>query len=120
MLGELERLLQWLSTTLEQRVFVALCRGLWDLTAKDVLEYAEELTEAAGGGGGGAAGHAWRGRQSASAAVRALDDFFRGALTASMGNDLQGKDLSLPAHSSRAHKLLAASMSTVNMSYDVY
>ena len=33
---------------------------------------------------------------------------------------VQGKDLSLPHHSSRAHKLLAASMSTVNMSYDVY
>jgi hypothetical protein len=64
--------------------------------------------------------NAWRGRQNASVAIRVLDQFFKGALTASMGNDLQNKDLALPAHSDRAHKLLAENLSSVNMSYDVY
>ena len=53
-------------------------------------------------------------------ATRTLDAFYKGCLTSSMGNDLQSKDLHLPQHSTRAHKLLAASMTTVNMSYDVY
>lgn len=53
-------------------------------------------------------------------AIKVLDQFFKGALTASMGNDLHDKDLSLPAHSDRAHKLLAENLSSVNMSYDVY
>lgn len=44
-MGELEKLLQWLSSTLDNRVFVALTRGLWDLTSKDVLQYAEDLQE---------------------------------------------------------------------------
>ena len=48
---EVEKLLHWLSNVLDGRVFVALCRGLWDLTAKDVLDYTEDLRE-----GGGAAG----------------------------------------------------------------
>lgn len=42
---ELEKLLQWLSSTLDNRVFVSLTRGLWDLTSKDVLQYAEDLNE---------------------------------------------------------------------------
>lgn len=41
---EVEKLLHWLSNVLDGRVFVALCRGLWDLTSKDVL---------VGGGRGG-------------------------------------------------------------------
>ena len=48
---EVEKLLHWLSNVLDNRVFVALTRGLWDLTAKDVLDYTEDLRE---GGGGGA------------------------------------------------------------------
>lgn len=34
---EVEKLLHWLSNVLDGRVFVALTRGLWDLTSKDVL-----------------------------------------------------------------------------------
>ncbi|KAL6780540.1 CGL46 [Auxenochlorella protothecoides x Auxenochlorella symbiontica] len=112
---ELERLLHWLSSSLDTRVYVAVTRGLWDLTSKDVLEYAEDLQE----GGGGQRG-AWRGRQNASVAVRGLDAFFKSMLTASMGNDLLSKDLGLPAHSDRAHKLLAENLSGINHSYDVY
>lgn len=47
----MEKLLQWLSSTLDNRVFVALTRGLWDLTAKDVLAYAEDLHEGTHGHG---------------------------------------------------------------------
>lgn len=46
---ELERLLHWLSSSLDTRVYVAVTRGLWDLTSKDVLEYAEDLQEGGGG-----------------------------------------------------------------------
>jgi len=64
--------------------------------------------------------NSWRGRQNASVAIKVLDQFFKGALTASMGNDLQNKDLALPAHSDRAHKLLAENLTSVAMSYDVF
>lgn len=51
---EVEKLLHWLSNVLDNRVFVALTRGLWDLTSKDVLDYTEDLRE---GGGGQKARH---------------------------------------------------------------
>ncbi|KDD75261.1 hypothetical protein H632_c779p0, partial [Helicosporidium sp. ATCC 50920] len=63
---------------------------------------------------------AWRGRQNAAAAVAQLDAFFRGALTACMGNALQDKDLARPAHSERAHKLLEENAAGIAHSYDVY
>jgi hypothetical protein len=47
---EVEKLLHWLSNVLDNRVFVALTRGLWDLTSKDVLDYTEDLREGGGGG----------------------------------------------------------------------
>lgn len=197
--------MRWLASTLETRVFVAVSRGLWDLTAKDILVYAENLHEGGGGQrvrvrgkgalegrggrqggkrecacGGEAGAHrqgvcvgcavgavatcrrfslaawflpraapflvaqprpqsratdaapltptlpatppqgAWRGRQNASLAVQAVDGFFKTQLTASMGNDLQDKDLLAPQHSERAHKLLAENLSGINHSYDVY
>lgn len=46
---EVEKLLHWLSNVLDNRVFVALTRGLWDLTSKDVLDYTEDLREGGGG-----------------------------------------------------------------------
>jgi hypothetical protein len=55
---EVEKLLHWLSIVLDNRVFVALTRGLWDLTSKDVLDYTEDLRE---GGGGGQRVRAWGG-----------------------------------------------------------
>ena len=55
---EVEKLLHWLSNVLDNRVFVALTRGLWDLTSKDVLDYTEDLRE---GGGGGQRVRAWGG-----------------------------------------------------------
>jgi hypothetical protein len=111
---EVEKLLHWLSNVLDNRVFVALTRGLWDLTAKDVLDYTEDLREGRGG-----QRDAWRGRQSAAATLAHMDGFFKTVLTSSMGNDLQNKDLALPQHSDRAHKLLADNDTTVHMSYDV-
>lgn len=53
-------------------------------------------------------------------AIQGLDAFFKAMLTASMGNDLQDKDLAPPQHSDRAHKLLAENLSGINHSYDVY
>lgn len=112
-LGDIQKVLQWLAAALDGRVFVALTRGLWDLTARDILEYAEDLTEGSRGG-------AWRGRQNASSILAVVDKFFSGALTGSMRGELQDKDLALPQHSDRAHKLLDTQGKVLQMSYDVY
>ena len=110
--------LRWLAAALDGRVFVALARGLWDNAAKDVLRYAEDLTDA--GGVSGAAQGAWRARQGAGAALRALDAFYRAELSAAMGSDLLDRDLALPQHAQRASALLADNTVEVNMSFDVY
>jgi hypothetical protein len=109
--------LRWLAAALDGRVFVALARGLWDNAAKDVLRYAEDLTD---GGVSGAAQGAWRARQGAGAALRALDAFYRAELAAAMGSDLLDRDLALPQHAQRAAALLADNTVEVNMSFDVY
>ncbi|KAG7673441.1 hypothetical protein Ndes2526B_g03113 [Nannochloris sp. 'desiccata'] len=109
--------LRWLAAALDGRVFVALARGLWDNAAKDVLRYAEDLTD---GGTSGAAQGAWRARQGAGAALRALDAFYRAELAAAMGSDLLDRDLALPQHAQRAAALLADNTVEVNMSFDVY
>ena len=44
-LEAMESVMARLALTLEGRVYVALCRGLWDLTAKEVFEYVEGLQE---------------------------------------------------------------------------
>lgn len=105
--------LRWLSSALDGRVFVALARGLWDLAARDVLRYAEDLSETGTQG-------AWRGRQSSGAALKALDTFYRAELAASMGSDLHNRDLAQPQHAQRAAALLADNTVEVNMSFDVY
>jgi len=109
--------LRWLAAALDGRVFVALARGLWDNAAKDVLRYAEDLTD---GGVSGAAQGAWRARQGAGAALRALDAFYRAELAAAMGSDLLDRDLASPQHAQRAAALLADNTVEVNMSFDVY
>ena len=114
-LSKIQRLLELLSAALDGRVFVALTRGLWDLTARDILEYAEDLRE-----GGEQQKAAWRGRQNASAALGTTDKFFKAMLASAMGTDLQDKDLGLPQHSGRAHKLLDVQQAALAMSYDVY
>jgi hypothetical protein len=108
--------LRWLAAALDGRVFVALARGLWDNAAKDVLRYAEDLTD---GGVSGAAQGAWRARQGAGAVSRALDVFYRAELSTAMGSDLLDRDLSPPQHAQRASALLADN--TVDLtSFDVY
>jgi hypothetical protein len=109
--------LRWLAAALDGRVFVALARGLWDNSAKDVLRYAEDLTD---GGVSGAAQGAWRARQGSGAALRALDAFYRAELAAAMGSDLLDRDLAAPQHAQRAAALLADNTVEVNMSFDVY
>ena len=49
-----------------------------------------------------------------------MDNFFSAILSSTLAHDLQAKDLDLPLHSDRAHKLLAANTAAINMSYTVY
>ncbi len=63
---------------------------------------------------------AWRGRQNAAAALDVVDNFFCTILSSTLQGALQAKDLDLPLHSDRAHKLLAANTAAINMSYTVY
>ena len=102
-----------LSSVLDSRVFVALSRGLWDLTAKQILNYAENLTE-------NGAGHAWRGRQNAAAVLSCLENFYKHEISTCMGTDLQSKDLAPPQHFQRASALLENNSTQVDKSFDVY
>lgn len=47
-LASLEEVTQGLLRALEPRVYVSLCRGLWDLTAKDICTHLISLEERAG------------------------------------------------------------------------
>lgn len=102
-----------LSSVLDNRVFVALSRGLWDLTSKQILHYAENLTE-------NGAGYAWRGRQNAAAVLLCLENFYKHEISTCMGTDLQSKDLAPPQHFQRASALLANNSTQVDKSFDVY
>jgi hypothetical protein len=104
-----------LSSVLDSRVFVALTRGLWDLTARHILQYAEDLTEGAGGTHG-----AWRGRQNASIVLACVGNFYKHEISACMGSDLQAKDLDAPQHFQRASALLSKGSNRVDQSFDVY
>lgn len=44
-LEAMEDVMGRLARALEGRVFVAVCRGLWDFTAKEVFDYVEGLQE---------------------------------------------------------------------------
>lgn len=63
---------------------------------------------------------AWRGRQNAAAALDVVDNFYSAVLSGTLQHDLQPKDLDLPLHSDRAHKLLADNTTAINTSYTVY
>ena len=63
---------------------------------------------------------AWRGRQNATTALGHVDNFFSSVLTTTLQHELQSKDLDLPLHSDRAHKLLADNTEAINTSYTVY
>ena len=45
LLGALEGVMEGLKQHLDSRVYVALGRGLWDCTARDVFRYTEALQE---------------------------------------------------------------------------
>ena len=49
-----------------------------------------------------------------------VDNFFSAVLSTSLQHELQSKDLDLPLHSDRAHKLLADNTEDMNTSYTVY
>lgn len=104
-----------LASALDNRVFVALSRGLWDLTARQILQYAEDLTEGSGGTKG-----AWRGRQNAAVVLACVENFFKHEISSCMGNDLQPKDLDPPQHFQRAKALVSKGSNRVDQSFDVY
>ena len=104
-----------MASALDNRVFVALSRGLWDLTARQILQYAEDLTEGAGGTKG-----AWRGRQNAAVVLACVENFFKHEISTCMGNDLQPKDLDPPQHFQRAKALVSKGSNRVDQSFDVY
>lgn len=106
--------LRWLGACLDGRVFIALGRGLWDLAARDILRYAEDLNE------GGGLSSAWRGRKNAGTALKILDGFFKAELAAVMGSDLFDRDLVPPQHAQRAAALLADNSLEINASFEVY
>ncbi|KAK9839863.1 hypothetical protein WJX81_007158 [Elliptochloris bilobata] len=113
-LEAMEEVVVGLTRSLDSRVYVALGRGLWDFTAKEIFDYVEGLQEGKENPG------AWRGRQNAAAALDVVDNFFTGVLSGTLQHALQDKDLDLPLHSGRAHALLAANTAAINMSYTVY
>ncbi|KAK9868824.1 hypothetical protein WJX84_006782 [Apatococcus fuscideae] len=113
-LQAMEDVLGSLTQTLDGRVYVAMGRGLWDFTAREIYEYADELAESKENQG------AWRGRQNAAAALDVVDNFFTAVLSGTLNHGLQSKDLDLPMHSDKAHKLLAENTAAINMSYTVY
>ena len=121
--------LRWLAACLDERVFVALSRGMWDLTARDILQYAEGLAEASSLAGHGfdsesrqenRKGGAWRARKNAQIAIKGLESFYRNELAAIIGSNLQDRDLTSPQHAQRAHALLADNSEDINVSFDVY
>lgn len=126
--------LRWLATCLDGRVFVALSRGLWDLSARDILRYAEDLTEATNsdatsdrdpnqspsGPSDRSKGGAWRARKNAQIAVTCLEAFYRSEIATAIGSNLQDRDLSPPQHAQRASALLADNTVDMNVSFDVY
>ncbi|DBB16594.1 TPA: hypothetical protein ACH3X3_014851 [Trebouxia sp. C0006] len=113
-LEAMEDILAALLRSLDGRVYVAVGRGLWDFTSKDIYDYVDSLQEGKENKG------AWRGRQNAAAALDVVDNFFTAVLSGTLQHDLQSKDLDLPLHSDRAHKLLAENTAAINMSYTVY
>lgn len=62
---------------------------------------------------------AWRGRQNASAVMSVVDSFFTATLSATLQHEVHERDMDLPLHSDRTHKLLADNTTAVNMSYTV-
>ena len=63
---------------------------------------------------------AWRGRQNASAVMSVVDNFFTATLSAALQHEIHERDMDLPLHSDKTHKLLAENTTAVNMSYTVY
>ena len=63
---------------------------------------------------------AWKGRQNAAAALDVVDNFYSALLSSTLQHDIQDKDLDLPLHSDRTHRLLEPNTAAINMSYTVY
>ena len=49
-----------------------------------------------------------------------VDNFFTATLSATLQHEIYERDMDLPLHSGKTHKLLAENTTAVNMSYTVY
>ena len=63
---------------------------------------------------------AWKGRQNAAAALDVVDNFYSTLLSATLQHDIQEKDLDLPLHSDRAHRLLEPNTAAINTAFLVF
>lgn len=110
-----------LGSTVDDRVLVALTRGLWDLTAREIYEYLEGLRESHAD-----TKNAWRRRKNAAQMLDQIDSFFDGALSAGPAAGWSGSgvasqhDLARPLHSEKAHILLATNTTVANSSFNVF
>lgn len=110
----LAEVLEHSSRVLSPRVFVSVTRGLWDGIGREILDYCESLKESSDAKG------AWKGHFNAREALKIMDEFVKQTLTQIMGHAMSPRDLDLPWHVERVHKLLAPTEVAVQESYRVY
>eukprot|EP00245_Coleochaete_scutata_P006037 TRINITY_DN2014_c0_g1_i1.p1 TRINITY_DN2014_c0_g1~~TRINITY_DN2014_c0_g1_i1.p1 ORF type:complete len:382 (+),score=90.67 TRINITY_DN2014_c0_g1_i1:67-1146(+) len=93
------------------RVFVAVCRGLWDHMAKDVLQFLENRKE----------NMSWFKSSAAGMALEILDNLFQMHMQKLQGHVLQEKDLDPPRSVLEARAMLSKdSPNGISESYSIY
>jgi len=101
----------------DERVLVALARGLWDHMAAKLCATVEQLQS---GAKAKQDAGLWRVHLNASASLDAADDFFKQFLSSTLGSELQAKDLEAPPNGEAAHRLLANGKPLLDQSYSVF
>ncbi|XP_024364609.1 uncharacterized protein [Physcomitrium patens] len=91
----LEETISNLHDVFTSRVFVAVCRGYWDRTARDVLQFLESKKE----------NRLWY--KSTTLALGILDDIFAAQMQRLQGRALQDKDLEPPRSVAEARSMLS-------------
>eukprot|EP00798_Chlamydomonas_sp_ICE-L_P004434 gene4434-14569_t len=119
LLCNLEDACRSLQAVLEPRVYVAICRALWDYMGRELFQFVEHLQEGYGDG----TQAAWRARQSALLALGCVNDFFHHTLPIALtneGSSLHPKDLDHPAHIERVLRLLDNNSASMSESYSPF
>eukprot|EP00897_Mesotaenium_endlicherianum_P005930 jgi/Mesen1/5365/ME000268S04563 len=97
LVGLLSDAVTQLDSVLSVRVFVAVCRGLWDRQARDVLLFLENRKE----------NMSWYKSSSAGIALEILDNTFASQMQRLQGHALQEKDLEPPRSVLEARSMLS-------------